>query len=70
VSTLKDRIRKRIPIINIREAKIPLNIFKLSTLPTILKLIERYRFEVAKYIYNIKNTINNILKKAIKIIRE
>jgi predicted DsbA family dithiol-disulfide isomerase len=48
LSTLRDRIRRRMPMMNMREADIPLNILKLPTMPASLKPEERRKVEIAR----------------------
>ncbi|KAI1485633.1 hypothetical protein F5X96DRAFT_674446 [Biscogniauxia mediterranea] len=45
LSTLRDRMRKRLPLMNMREADIPLNVLKLPTLPASLKPEEKKKIE-------------------------
>ncbi|ROW07924.1 hypothetical protein VMCG_03429 [Cytospora schulzeri] len=48
LSTLRDRFRKRLPLMHMREADIPLDILKMPTLPPSLKPEERTKFEAYK----------------------
>ncbi|KAF7532596.1 hypothetical protein G7054_g7828 [Neopestalotiopsis clavispora] len=45
LSTLRDRIRKRMPMMNMRQAEIPVNILNLPTVPASLKASERQMLE-------------------------
>ncbi|TRX98548.1 hypothetical protein FHL15_000622 [Xylaria flabelliformis] len=48
LATLRDRMRKRMPLMNMREVDIPLNILKLPTLPATLKPEEKKLLEAYK----------------------
>lgn len=48
LATLRDRLRKRLPLMNMREADIPLDVLKMPTLPPGLKPEERVKFEAYK----------------------
>lgn len=48
LATLRDKFRKRLPLINMREADIPLDITKMPTIPPGLAPEERLKFEAYK----------------------
>lgn len=48
LATLRDRFRKRLPLMHMREADIPLDVLKMPTLPPGLKPEERIKFEAYK----------------------
>jgi hypothetical protein len=70
VSTLRDRMRKRMPMMNMREADIPLNVLKLPTLPPNLQPEERERLEGIRALNDAKTAANAATRYAIKITKE
>ncbi|KAI1131426.1 hypothetical protein F5Y10DRAFT_262185 [Nemania abortiva] len=48
LSTLRDRLRRRLPLMKMRKAEIPLNVMKLPTLPPGMKADEREKIQAFK----------------------
>lgn len=48
LSTLRDRLRRRLPLMKMRKAEIPLNVMKLPTLPPGMKAEEREQIQAFK----------------------
>ncbi|KAK3896551.1 hypothetical protein C8A05DRAFT_39905, partial [Staphylotrichum tortipilum] len=70
LSTLRDRMRSRMPMMHMREADIPLNILKLPTLPATLKPEERRRVEDMRACAEVKAAAVSAARAAIKTARE
>lgn len=70
LSTLRDRMRGRMPMMHMREADIPLNILKLPTLPATLKPEERRRVESIRSRAEAKTAAVSTAKAATKAARE
>lgn len=62
-------MRNRMPIMNICEANIPLNILKLPTLPASLKLDERYKVEAFRIYDKAKTEAASAVREANRIVR-
>ena len=70
LSTLRDRMRRRMPLIDMREADIPLNILKLPTMPASLKPDERRKVEMARAQAECKSAALTATRNATRLARE